>query len=103
MQQTLLDRALQFRDTHTQEIDEYADFERFFTPENKKQPEAHGGFAYSHWCGGAACEEKINKALAVTIQSITPAQAPFTELLQKALNPLFQKWILAQLKDKLMS
>ena len=70
MQQTLLDRALQFRDTHTQEIDEYADFERFFTPENKKQPEAHGGFAYSHWCGGAACEEKINKALAVTIRLI---------------------------------
>ena len=70
MQQTLLTRAQDFRDAHSVEIDEYSEFERFFTPKNKKQPEAHGGFAYSHWCGGAACEEKINKALAVTIRLI---------------------------------
>ena len=35
---------------------------------DQNHPEMQGGFAWSHWCDGAACEEKISKDLAVTIQ-----------------------------------
>jgi prolyl-tRNA synthetase len=70
IQQNLFQRALDFRSEHTQEIDNYDAFVKFFTPQNKKQPEAHGGFALSHWCGGAECEKKINDELSVTIRTV---------------------------------
>ncbi len=70
IQQGLLQRALDHRAEHTRAIDSYDAFVAFFTPENKKQPEAHGGFAMSHWCDGEACEKKINDDLSVTIRTI---------------------------------
>jgi prolyl-tRNA synthetase len=70
IQQNLLQRALDHRAEHTQEIDSFDEFVAFFTPENKNRPEAHGGFAMSHWCDGADCEKKINDELSVTIRTV---------------------------------
>jgi prolyl-tRNA synthetase len=70
IQQNLLQRALNYREQHTKVIDDYEEFVGFFTPVNKERPEAHGGFALSHWCDGAACENKINEELSVTIRTV---------------------------------
>ena len=70
IQRNLFRRALEFRAAHTREIDDYAEFSAFFTPENRERPETHGGFAMSHWCESPACEEKINDDLSVTIRAI---------------------------------
>ncbi|MCK4563896.1 MAG: proline--tRNA ligase, partial [Verrucomicrobia bacterium] len=70
IQQNLLQRALDFRAENTKEIDSHDEFVEFFTPKNKERPEAHGGFAMSHWCGGEECENKINDELSVTIRTV---------------------------------
>jgi prolyl-tRNA synthetase len=70
IQQSLLQRALDYRAENTKEIDSYDAFVEFFTPENKDRPEAHGGFAMSHWCDGDECENKINDELSVTIRTV---------------------------------
>jgi len=70
IQATLLERALTFRKQHTVEIDDRKDFYAFYTPENAENPEIHGGFALSPWCGSAKCEEKIKEDLAVTIRCL---------------------------------
>ena len=70
IQQSLLQKALDHRAEHTKEIDSYDEFVQFFTPENKNRPEAHGGFAMSHWCDSEECEDKINDDLSVTIRTV---------------------------------
>jgi len=75
IQQTLFDRALLFRKTHSITIDDKKEFYKFFTPENPEQPEIHGGFALSHWCGEDHCESKIKEDLSVTIRCI-PLSGP---------------------------
>jgi prolyl-tRNA synthetase len=70
IQQTLFDRALLFRKTHSITLDDKTNFYEFFTPENPEQPEIHGGFAWSHWCGEERCEAKIKEDLSVTIRCI---------------------------------
>ncbi len=70
IQRNLLARALAFRREHTREIDSYAEFKAFFTPANADRPEAHGGFALSHWCDGGECEARISDELSVTIRCI---------------------------------
>ncbi|MDD2543660.1 MAG: proline--tRNA ligase [Candidatus Cloacimonetes bacterium] len=75
MQQGYYQRALQFRIENTIKIDDNKEFYRYFTPKNQNQPEIHGGFANSHWCGDSACEEKIKNDLKVTIRCI-PFDAP---------------------------
>ncbi|HNQ44524.1 MAG TPA: His/Gly/Thr/Pro-type tRNA ligase C-terminal domain-containing protein, partial [Candidatus Cloacimonadota bacterium] len=70
MQQGYYQKALSFRQENTIQLDNKDDFYRFFTPENTDQPEIHGGFASSHWCGNTACEEKIKDDLKVTIRCI---------------------------------
>jgi prolyl-tRNA synthetase len=70
IQQTLLQRALDHRAENTKEIDSYDEFVKFFTPENKNRPEAHGGFAMSHWCDSSECEDKINDEHSVTIRTV---------------------------------
>jgi prolyl-tRNA synthetase len=82
IQATLLGRAVAHREEHTVRIDDRKAFYAFFTPENPENPEIHGGFALSPWCGSARCEEKIKEELSVTIRCLpleaTPAgdQAP---------------------------
>jgi len=70
IQKNIFDNALSFRTENTIEIDDKNDFYKFFTPKNKKNPEIHGGFAKSHWCGSSECEEKIKGDLKVTIRCI---------------------------------
>lgn len=70
IQASIFDRALKFRETHTQEIQHKDQFYFYFTPENKEKPEIHGGFAVSPWCGETACEDKIKEDLSVTIRCI---------------------------------
>ncbi|MBN2163480.1 MAG: proline--tRNA ligase [Pontiellaceae bacterium] len=70
IQQSMLKRALDYRAEYTRDIDSYDEFVSFFTPENRERPEAHGGFAMSHWCDSSECEDKINDDLSVTIRCI---------------------------------
>ena len=70
MQRNILDRALRFREENTMNIDGKEAFYAYFTPKNSAQPEIHGGFALSQWCGNSACEEKIKEDLKVTIRCI---------------------------------
>jgi prolyl-tRNA synthetase len=70
IQANLFQRANAFRLAHTHELNDKADFYDFFTPGNSDKPEIHGGFALSHWCGGAQCESKIKEDLTVTIRCL---------------------------------
>jgi len=74
IQDNMLKKALDFRTSHSRNIDSMDDFRAFFTPENEKQPEIHGGFAYSHFCGDPEVEEQLQKELKVTVRLI-----PFDE------------------------
>ncbi|MBW2564070.1 MAG: proline--tRNA ligase [Deltaproteobacteria bacterium] len=70
IQKILFDRALSFKKEHTIIIDDKKKFHDYFTPENQKKPEIHGGFALSFWCGSDECESKIKEDLKVTIRCI---------------------------------
>jgi prolyl-tRNA synthetase len=65
-----LERARQFRDTHTRAIESKEEFYDFFTPKNPSKPEIHGGFALAHWNGSREVEEHIKSDLKVTIRCI---------------------------------
>ena len=78
IQTNLFERARRFREENTRDVDDRKDFYDWFTPQNEEKPEIHGGFAMSHWCGGAACEAKIKEDLNVTIRCI-PLEAPEKE------------------------
>jgi prolyl-tRNA synthetase len=70
IQNNIYNRALKNLHDHTRKIDEQEEFYNYFTPLNIENPEIHGGFALSHWCGSSACEEKIKNDLKVTIRCI---------------------------------
>ncbi|NLO11992.1 MAG: proline--tRNA ligase, partial [Candidatus Cloacimonetes bacterium] len=70
MQAGIYARALAFRNENTIKIDDNKEFYKYFTPKNAEQPEIHGGFALSHWCGGMECEERIKDDLKVTVRCI---------------------------------
>ncbi|MCG8599041.1 MAG: proline--tRNA ligase [Verrucomicrobiales bacterium] len=70
IQDNLLARARAFREEHTVEIKTMDEFRAFFTPENKDQPEIHGGFALVHWAGGVEDEEALQQELKVTVRCI---------------------------------
>ena len=69
MQQTLFARALRAREAVTVPIDDWAEFEKFFTPDKPDKPEAHGGLAYCHFVDGPEMEEKL-RALKVTARCV---------------------------------
>ena len=70
IQETLLQRATEFRDSHTRKIDTRDEFYDFFTAENPAKPEIHGGFALAHWNGSRGVEEQVKNDLKVTIRCI---------------------------------
>ena len=70
MQASIYQNAVAFREANTVRIDSRDEFYSYFTPKNAEQPEIHGGFALSHWCGEVACEEKIKDDLKVTVRCI---------------------------------
>lgn len=65
IQKALYDRALEFRKTNTVEPADYGEF--------KKAVEK--GFAFSWWCGGTECEEKIKEETKATMRCI-PIEQP---------------------------
>ena len=75
IQQSIYQKALNFRKNNSPKIDDPQDFFHYFSPINIEKPEIHGGFAHSHWCGGEECENKIKEDLKVTIRCI-PFEAP---------------------------
>ena len=70
IQDSLLKRARDFRNENTVEIDSMDEFKSYFTPENKNEPEIHGGFALVHWAGGVEDEEALQQELKVTVRCI---------------------------------
>lgn len=70
MQAGFYQKALAYRLENTIDIDDITEFYRYFTPKNAEQPEIHGGFANSHWCGDSQCEEQIKNDLKVSIRAI---------------------------------
>jgi len=70
IQQTMFERAKEFRDKHTKEVNSRDEFYDFFTPKNSGKPEIHGGFALAHWNGSRKVEEQIKDDLKVTIRVI---------------------------------
>jgi prolyl-tRNA synthetase len=74
IQNNLYNKALSFREKNTVIMDGGKAFYEYFTPVNKEQPEIHGGFALTHWCGAGECEAKIKEDLSVTIRCIPLSQ-----------------------------
>ena len=70
IQNSLYQKALNHRNAHIRKIDTKKEFYDFFTPKNQEQPEIHGGFALSHWCGDPAVEAQVKNDLSVTIRCI---------------------------------
>jgi prolyl-tRNA synthetase len=70
IQDSLFQRALDFREQHSRVIDNKDEFYEFFTPSQKNKAEIHGGFAYVHWDRDPKWEEKIKNELKVTIRCI---------------------------------
>ena len=70
IQDSIYQKAFRFRNKYIKKIDNKAKFYKFFTPQNEIQPEIHGGFAYSYWCGDENCESKVKDDLKVTIRCI---------------------------------
>jgi prolyl-tRNA synthetase len=67
IQQALFDRALAFQKANTFHVDTWQGFEDMFKNTGGVR---NGAFVFSHWCGSRECEEKIKKALSVTIRCI---------------------------------
>lgn len=70
IQDNLLARATQYRDANTVEISSKEDFYKYFTPQNEKKPEIHGGFAVADYDGSEEVEDTLRKDLKVTVRCI---------------------------------
>jgi prolyl-tRNA synthetase len=70
IQDSLLSRAVAFRDANLVEITAMEEFRKFFTPLNKEQPEIHGGFALVHWAGSSEDEEALKQEMRITVRCI---------------------------------
>jgi len=58
----LFRRALEFREQHTKEIDDYEQF--------KREIDEPGGFFWAHWCGDREVEERLQAETKATIRCI---------------------------------
>jgi prolyl-tRNA synthetase len=68
VQQSLFQRAVQFRDEHTQRVDNYDAF--------KAAMEGRPGFVIAPWCGSADCETRIKNDTQATIRNMPLTAAP---------------------------
>jgi prolyl-tRNA synthetase len=62
IQQALYDRALQYRETHTQRVATYDEF--------KAVMEGRPGFVIAAWCGSDTCEAQIKAETQATVRNI---------------------------------
>ncbi len=67
----LLARARAFREANSRLIDSEAEFREFF-----KSEESGGGFAWVHFCGDPAIEDRLKQELKVTVRCIPQVAAP---------------------------
>jgi prolyl-tRNA synthetase len=74
VQRTLFDRAVAFRDEHTQRAGNYEEL--------KAAMEGRPGFVLAPWCGQAACEAQIKNDTQATIRNI-PLDAPPSDISQR--------------------
>jgi prolyl-tRNA synthetase len=70
IQDSLYRKALAIREQHTVKLDSEQEFYAFFTPKNPNKPEIHGGFAFAHFNGSRAVEERLKTDLKVTVRCI---------------------------------
>jgi prolyl-tRNA synthetase len=63
VQTGLYERAKQFRDENSREIDSYDEFKQFY--------EGEGGFAHAPWCGGSECEASIKDETKATVRVLS--------------------------------
>ncbi len=69
IQHGLFQRALEYREANTHEINSLDDLRDFFTPKNSAKPEIHGGFARVHWVDDPSVEAEL-KSLKATHRCI---------------------------------
>jgi prolyl-tRNA synthetase len=62
IQQALYDRALKFREEHTQRVSTYDEF--------KSVMEGRPGFVIAAWCGSGECEAQIKAETQATVRNI---------------------------------
>ena len=62
IQKSLFERAVQFRDEHTQRVDDYDAF--------KQTMEGRPGFVIASWCGSRDCEAQIKAETQATIRNM---------------------------------
>lgn len=70
IQDSLFARAKKYRDENMVEISSKEDFYKYFTPQNEKKPEIHGGFAVADYDGSEEVEDMLRKDLRVTVRCI---------------------------------
>ncbi|MEP3388819.1 MAG: proline--tRNA ligase [Reichenbachiella sp.] len=63
IQETIYNKALDYRTSHSFEVDTYEEFKKIISSEE-------GGFVYAHWDGTAETEEKIKNETKATIRCI---------------------------------
>jgi prolyl-tRNA synthetase len=68
IQRNMFDRALAFREEHTQRVDSYEAF--------KQVMEGRPGFVIAPWCGAADCEAQIKADTQATIRNMPLDAAP---------------------------
>jgi prolyl-tRNA synthetase len=68
IQSDLYSRAKEFREKHSQPVDDYGRFNPILDGE--------AGFLWSHWCGSADCEEQVKNETKATIRCIPMNQPP---------------------------
>lgn len=62
IQNSMFERAREFRERHTHRVDDYKRFPEIL--------DGAGGFLWSHWCGSGACEERVKDETKATIRNI---------------------------------
>ncbi len=82
----LFDRALAFRKANTVETEDYGEFKLA----------VEKGFAFSHWCGSAECEEKIKEETKATMRCIPLDQSPSEGKCVYCAKPAREKAIFAK-------
>jgi prolyl-tRNA synthetase len=68
IQESLYQRALEFREKHTYYVEDYAKLREILDGE--------GGFIWSHWCGSGECEEQVKDETKATIRNIPRDSRP---------------------------
>jgi prolyl-tRNA synthetase len=70
IQTRIYQKALDFRNAHTQALTTLDEITQYFTPKNPTKPEIHGGFAMVYWGGDPQLEEKIKNDLKISVRCL---------------------------------